>query len=273
MKNKIFTLAAAAVLVAAAVLYGIFAGPVKNIKTDVVVFGDSLIGNDRTEDSVTAQLSKLSGLSVYNAGIGGTAMNAGSEEISRFKNYNMVSIATDIANDDFSAMLSDIPTAYIQYSNVLDYAADTIKDIARIDYDSVKYVVIEHGVNDYLGGVALDNSADRYDTATFCGALRTSIENLKKAMPDAQIIVVSPCFTWTQVGPADTTDLGYGTIDSYVEAERAVCEEEDVTFADFYNESGINRKNYEAFLYDSLHVNEAGSSIMADIIYKNMKSH
>lgn len=240
---------------------------------DIVVFGDSIVGNDHSEDSVCEKLAVLTEKTVFNAGIGGTCMaaNTGSDN-QIWSYYSMVELSKAYEKNEFALQLSGIPKAYVDFFQVVDYVDETIKEISKINLKKAEIIVIEQGSNDYYAQTPI-NTADSFDTYSFTGALRSSIRSIKKVVPDATIVVVSPGYSKTGVAEGDclSMDLGYGTMEEYVEAERKVCEEEGVFFVDFLNESGINAENYLEYLYDGLHTNEAGNARMAEMIFEKTR--
>lgn len=249
--KKVISVALPVILILAAVLYGFLAGNVKTNHPQIVVFGDSLIGNDRTETSVTALLEKSTGLRVFNGGIGGSLLSAGSSNESYWNCYNMVNIAECMANNNYEAMLANIPYDYLEYNVLLQYLPETVKGISKIRFDAVEYIVIEQGINDCIGRVSEEE---------FEAALRSVTEDVRKASKKAKIIVVSPGYT------SVIENENPGATSKYVEIERKVCSEQNITFIDFYNNGGINATNCEEYLYDGLHTNGAGNEILARMI-------
>ena len=267
-KNKIKALVLAAALFIFAVLTALDLLPFGKTKYDVVFFGDSLVGNDRHESSVTSQLESLSGMSVYNAGIGGTTLTVTGDDV--WNRYSMLELSKCIKNGDFTECVEAIPGYYIKQNAVLEYASDTIKGIADTDYKAVKVIVFEQGISDYLAGIPIENPDDDHDETTFAGTLNVIIDNLKTGAPNAEIIVVSPLFSYTDGNYSDECNTGYGTLPDYVEAERRVCGKQNVKFIDACSESGIDHDNYEEYMYDGLHTNEAGNRILAELINKKL---
>ena len=238
----------------------------KKTHYDVIFFGDSRVGNDRTDTALPVLLENAIGMSVYNAGIGGSTLSY-TGQYPTWDMYSMVSLSKAIAANDFSIQLSNIESAYFDNAEIVEYVPDTIKDISKIDFKKAKYVIIEQGTNDYLSGMKLEGD-DKYDETTVGGALRTSIANIKKSSPDAKIILISTCFTSTPAGYGDELDLGYGTEEDFADFEKKIAEETGVLFIDLYHESGINRDNFEDYLFDGLHPNDAGNKIVIDLLTK-----
>ena len=238
----------------------------KKTHYDVIFFGDSRVGNDRTDTALPVLLENAIGMSVYNAGIGGSTLSY-TGQYPTWDMYSMVSLSKAIAANDFSIQLSNIESAYFDNAEIVEYVPDTIKGISKIDFKKAKYVIIEQGTNDYLSGMKLEGD-DKYDETTVGGALRTSIANIKKASPDAKIILISTCFTSTPAGYGDELDLGYGTEEDFADFEKKIAEETGVLFIDLYHESGINRDNFKDYLFDGLHPNDAGNKIVIDLLTK-----
>lgn len=268
-KKTIWAVIIALILVAGALVASrAFLSP-KSLKYDVIFFGDSRVGNDRTETALSHRLGAETGLSVYNAGLGGTCL-ASADIDDVWNRYSMVELSEALRTGDFSTQLSSIPKELVEKSEILDYFEDSVRDISELDTRDVRYVIIEQGTNDYLGGIPIRNESDPYDKGTVEGALRVSIENIKKACPNATIVYISQCLTWTIPGYADELDLSFGTVEAYVEAERKIAEETGVVFIDFYHESGINRENLWTYLFDGLHPSELGNTVLIDLITEKL---
>lgn len=242
----------------------------KTLRPDVVFFGDSRVGNDRTDTALPVLLEKATGLDVYNAGIGATGMAVLSDG-SAWDRYSMVYLSEAMVNNDFSAIHAASPDNYYKYNEIVGYVGDTVKDIESIDFQNVKYIIVEQVTNDYLSGVPLYDENDPFNVNTFAGAFRTTVNNLKKAAPNAEIIVISPCFTFTISGYGDELDLGYGTEEDYAEYERELALETGVSFVDYYHDSSINRDNWKDYLFDGLHMNDEGNRVLIELILEKLK--
>ena len=51
-------------------------------------------------------------------------------------------------------------------------------------------------------------------------------------------------------------------------SEKEIAQETGVLFVDLYHESGINRDNFEDYLFDGLHPNDAGNKVVIDLLTK-----
>ena len=267
VKNKkILFVLIAALIVAILATAAILGCGTKKTHFDIIFFGDSRVGNDRTDTALPVLLENAVNMSVYNAGIGGSTLSY-TGEYPTWDIYSMVSLSKAVAANDFSIQLANSESKYFDYAEIVDYVPETIKDISKIDFKKAQYVIIEQGTNDYLSGMKLEGD-DKYDISSVGGALRTSIKNIKKASPDAKIILISTCFTSTPAGYGDELDMGYGTEEDFAKFEKKIAEETGVLFVDLYHESGINRDNFEDYLFDGLHPNDAGNKVVIDLLTK-----
>jgi len=90
--------------------------------------------------------------------------------------FTMIRLSEGVKNHDFSlqAMSS-------QHDNDLvgGFYYEAAKNLQKVNWETVDYILIEQCANDYLNGVTIDNANDKYDETTFAGALRCVIENVK----------------------------------------------------------------------------------------------
>ena len=240
---------------------------------EIVLLGDSIVGTPVDGVDFAECLEQAVGMTVQNGGFGGTCASYDIEhaypaDVSG--QLSLAQISRAIAAGDFSVQLAQ--TAYGEryfdvFGQALEYFPGRVEELEQVDFKGVKYLVIEHGTNDYNKGVLVDNATDQYDETTFAGALRTSIERLQKAYPDLQILLMTP--TWcciikdTASYPCDETDWGGGYLEVYAEAELLVAKEYDLPILDNYHESGIGRDTMAQFLHDGIHLSLSGQQLLA----------
>ena len=108
---------------------------------------------------------------------------------------------------------------------------------------------------------------------SFGGALRSSVENIRKALPDATIVLCTPTYTWTDYLDVDCTkaDFGGGTLPEYVAKEKEIAAEYGLTCVDNFYGSGINRDNFKEYLYDGLHTLYEANLLIAENIVDNVE--
>lgn len=239
---------------------------------DIVFLGDSIIGNVWDEYSIPNIVGERLGKTVFNGAFGGTVMsldkNAQWGSVTG-SHWCMAKLADAIAYKDWQSQAAAMEYAD-HYSEVnaqaLNYFAERMGKLSRIDFDQVKLLIIEHGTNDYNCGRELDNPKDPYDITTFGGALRHSLEVLQSSYPDMQIVLLTPVYCELGGIPCTGLDFGYGTLDAFVELEQQIAEEFGVVCIDAYRESGIGEENFESYLYDGLHPSEEGIALLGDFV-------
>lgn len=247
----------------------------KNPKTesyDIVVFGDSNVGTFRYDVCAVGQLKERTGLSTLNAGIGGTTLTGvknSEADGNPWKYYSMVELSKAMIKDDFSVQKAEHPDYYVDFHDgEMDFLKDLLETLSNTDFNQTAFVFICHGLNDYLSGMRIQNPEDPYDIYTFEGALRTSIDNLKVAAPNARIILIGAPYN-TVSGDSDTVSTGHGTLPDYLEVEKKIAAEYGITYAPM---SGpINADNILDYSYDGMHYNLEGSSLLADVMYDAMQ--
>ena len=233
---------------------------------DVIVFGDSIIGNDRTENSVTAFLEKESGLKCLNAAFGGTCLT-GMDSVTPGEKegfYSVYEISEAFAAGDIERLTM---AAFPEKLTARYYFEDTVKELGRVDIKKTKYIIIQAGTNDYLSGVIVKGE----DKISFYESLRKTVENFKKAAPHAEIMILTPCFN--DIFPGDERNSlnysfdGGGTIEDYVNAELLYGKEYGIPVIDNLHGSKINENTYEQYLLDGLHPNTEGNREIAATIW------
>lgn len=232
----------------------------------VVCLGDSIIGNERDDTSITAVMEKILGTKVYNGAFGGTTMSCRSSENRASMTedtLSMVQLADSIAYEDYGVQNASV-TAWAP----MEYFPESMYGFQDIDFQNVEVLVIEHGVNDYLAGVALDNPEDPYDRYTFGGALRSSLQILKENYPDMRIILATPVYCWylREGVSCEERDFGGGLLEDYVNLELQIGREFGVEILDNYHDSGIGStgtyEEWEQYTVDGVHLNEEGRALI-----------
>lgn len=236
----------------------------------IVCLGDSIIGNERDETSVTAVMESILGEPVANGAFGGTCASLSNTEYRPTfyeDSINLTMIADSIAYDDFSVQLFDITSNNFK----LDYFQPALNELAKVDFEEVDIIFIEHGINDYSAGRPIDNANNPLDVYTYIGSLRYSIEKIKSAYPDIEIVLVTPLYCYFKVNgerglDSETADFGQGPLINYVEAELQVAKEYGIPIVDNFHNLGINSDNIDEYAIDGIHLNEKGRQLLANAL-------
>lgn len=128
--------------------------PKSKKKLTIVNFGDSIFGNTQNHTSVSAQIAKKSGHTVFNGGFGGCHM---STHAAGWDRCSMYRLAEYIANKDFSSLVSATNSGW---SGMPNYFDETAKALSSIDFADVDVITISYGTNDYReGNIPLDRES------------------------------------------------------------------------------------------------------------------
>lgn len=250
----------------------------------VVFFGDSLVGNFKAPYDIPSMMAIKTGATVYNAGFGGTGMADHGQ--SRYQ-FSMCRLADAIATGDWSlqqnsgvsidyAKVNNAGTAYIPTGE--DYVPTRLNMLAAMDWSNVDYICMLFGTNDWSSDALLDNNNNKYDTTTYLGAYRYSIERILAAYPNIKILPITPIFRWWDVGAGgssygdsdnnrnNVTSLYlYQLAEGLITAARTPYHQKVV---DLYYEGGFNTYNRFAYYFtnDGTHPKPYGLQQMADKI-------
>ena len=236
-------------------------------KTTIVFLGNDLITDDTTETGIAGQVASLSGADCIAAGFPSSQIACYNMEYKTDSQHDMDDIfnffyvANSISIDDFSGQKN--VAAYHTDDERFAQTADTL---AGIDWDSVDILVIAYDAADYLNGSAVWNDGNDVDLVTYTGALRLGIRRIHEAYPFIRIVFMSPTYTRVEqngtLENGDTTNIGNGEMSTYWLKAVDVCVAEQVSFIDNYYGS-INGTNYEQFMTDGVHLNNAGRTAIA----------
>lgn len=214
---------------------------------DVVFFGDSVIAFTETS-SIPSVFSGFTGAHIYNCGKGGCRASA----MDNYDEYPGFPIIVDAFLAEDLSLFSKDSQIYAGMTDYFEYS----------DQNRQQCFMINFGLNDYFMGRPVRNN-DPYDIYTYEGALRTAIEKLQGAYPNAVIILLTPNYTSLfENGLQPLSDAG-GQLPDYVAAVISICDEKGLPFYDSYNLLGINSDNYTQYLQDGCHPNETTRYTMA----------
>ena len=209
-------------------------------KWDVVFFGDSIMAFQETT-SIPGAFSGLTKAHVYNCAQGGTTAAECDGSLPGLVNAIDAFLAKDV-------------NAYAEDSGLASGITEFEKNAKK---NRQKCFVIEFGMNDYFSGYPVRNENDPYDNYSYSGALRTGIEKLQNAYPDATIILVAPNFTNYYSNGLEPQSAQGGMLPDYVAAMDSISQEYELPFYNSYTKLGIDSFNFAEYLLDGCHPNEA----------------
>ncbi len=270
--KKTIIYAAIAVLIFSATFALTFSGRTSgkdSQKVQLVAFGDSVFGEVRDGTGIPDRVAELLGMSFCNGAFGGTQAARGDREyrLDYGKDaFSLVGLSKSVYAKDFGVQ----QTIRLKESST-DYFEEVIDELARIDFAEVELILIQHGLNDFYAGVPVESAEDPYDEYTFTGALRTSLKLLRERCPEAEIVLVTPTYTWNfrEELTCEEFDAGCGTMEDYLAAEKKVAQEFGIEVIDLYHDFFPHGQwsDWELYTRDGLHPNEAGRKMIAERIY------
>lgn len=235
-------------------------GLAKEYKGEVIVnFGDSVIENKNP--SVSEILSEFTGATTINVGFGGCMMSP--HPNAAFANFSMSNLVDAVVANDFSKQeaaltASGIPASFRAQLNALK----------AINWSTVKTITISYGTNDWLNSNPLDNASDKFDKASYLGALRYSIRKIQQAYRHLQVVVSPPIFRSTNDRTENSNNWKNGNglyMKDFANGVATVGVEMKIVVADTFFGLGINEFN-EGYYFpanDGTHPNAFGRRLLA----------
>lgn len=235
----------------------------------IVILGDSIMDNDRSESGVSAIIGEQCNAKVYNMAMGGTTA-----ALMPTEQYNYATWDSRCLLGVVNAILGNINTEIFD-----DYAAGKI--LKECDFEETDYFIIEYGVNDFLTGqipqsrYLEDGGTLAVDSVhTYTGALETAVMLLQDSFPDAKILLIAPhycqIFNGTAfVGDGYSVDYGWGPLVSFARGTGYIYEQhkdENVIFFNAFEDSGIDAETADQYLEDGVHLTPEGSRVYAEYV-------
>ena len=214
---------------------------------DIVFWGDSIIGLDHTNTSVPNVVSRLTGASTYNMGIGGASLASGNDMWCGFNEMIDLLLKKKMVDN---------------FVNCKEF----ISEVQRFNeqHDKNLCFVINFGINDYINGAMIDDKENQYNVESYMGALRVAIEKLQEEFPNAEFIVMTPTYINSYLEGEEQNAISGCILQEYREAVKVIAEEYDIYCKDNYEDLSIDGSNYWKYYLDDIHLNGNGRFIFAE---------
>lgn len=140
--------------------------------------------------------------------------------------------------------------------------------------DRCKYCIIFAGTNDWYQAKGELGTIDDFNDTTFYGSMNNAIRMLLTYAPAMKILLVTPLFRARQdYGDGKNSDdypKNYIYLNDYKEAIINIGKKYHLPVLNLYDNSCVNKYNYESYLIDGLYPNDDMHKNIADMIYQNM---
>ena len=137
---------------------------------------------------------------------------------------------------------------------------------SEIMQPSADVIVVFGGTNDYAHGDAAFGTQDSEDVYTFCGAVNSLINKLRRDFPKAKIIFMTPLHRTFETNLSDPDSK---ILEDYAKAISEICNKRNIDVIDLFKINPLDPEDKE-LVPDGLHPNDKGHSIMADVIGKEL---
>ena len=120
-------------------------------------------------------------------------------------------------------------------------------------------------MNDYFEGLPI-STEDVYDISGYTGAIRTAVNALQEAYPEAGILLITPNQTIEfDYGNEIRSEQG-GKLQEYADALLVLADEMNVKVLDNYRQLPIDMERHWELLADGTHPNAQGRFLMGKLI-------
>ncbi len=213
----------------------------------LVFLGDSIFGNFTDSSSVPGVVEYFTGACCINCGYGGICLSAGSGDV----------VGVDVIGNLCNGGTGDIPEGTPAYRGIQSFLQSNMES-RRIVF------LLNYGINDYLVGNPVETE-DKYEITTYAGAMRTGIELLQAAFPNAEIVVMSPSYiTYWDEGTRIGSETG-SVLTEYVDTAVRVAREYGLYYINVY-EHMKSCAEEELLTADGVHPNESGRFYLGRLI-------
>jgi len=213
--------------------------------------------------------------------------NLRSDPLSALPNLSLKGVDIALFGDSFSSSLSDparwpLPFITETQSNLVSYAVSgntiaqqsTILDALLTSdpnaLDTIAYVVILVGANDYAANTAIGTVSSVVNGATYAGKLRHMIETIYSANTAIQVFVVTPPEGFGNGVNYKTANAAGWTIKDLSSVISDVCNYYSIKVVNFWAASNWNDETKSYYTSDLLHPSVAGANILAKYIARHI---
>lgn len=236
----------------------------------LVCFGDSITGNFTSPTDYPTFIANETGMNVINMGFGGCRM--GYHAYENYDAFSMYNLADAIISGNFTLQDGGI-AGTLGEGTVSASFADKLTILKTIDFNTVDYISIAYGTNDWGNNTPIDNT-DLLSATSYRGATRYALSELLNAYPHLRVLLITPIYSYDIANARDSDSelwvrgTGNWRLTEYVDALIEMGKEFKVSVLNAYTTLGFNKYNWQTYLSDSdgTHPTIAGREKMGEVI-------
>lgn len=218
------------------------------------------------------------GMKIYNCGVGGTTFTKTNN--SDLNMLTFTPIADAINNGDFSLVNTALDNLISSSTGTERLRYTAMKEnINAVVWSDVRFLAVWYGQNDFASSRTLGaEDLNTMDITTISGAMNYGISKIQSVYPNIKIVFISPThrFMNNDLSSASDSDtftnvLGKKLIE-YNDFIINQANRNHYPCKDMYRQSGFNKFNHTTYFGDSVHPNDKGYKMCADIITGFIKS-
>lgn len=242
----------------------------------ILCLGNNPFTDDRSENGLANLIAKKTGAKVFDAAFPDSSTAYRNYPISEsfpWDHYNLPSLANVLLAGEFKTINS--AAAYVEDINKYKPGIEALE---TVDMNKLDVIVIMYDSTDYNIGTPCFNEAVPDDVQAFAGGLTFFLKIVNQYWPHIRVFVMTP--TYAQYMDEDgklysgsEKDIGNGALPFYVQNEIDATVSCGYSVIDNYYGT-INESNYQEYMSDYMHYNDAGreklADRIADIINNNM---
>ena len=242
------------------------AGKVDDGKITILTLGNSPFADNYADNNLAKAIADAYDATVINGGMEGsylTCRNSDYNSDDPEDGVSLYNIANALVSGDFSVPEAAAPS-------VSEQACAAVQTLKSADMSSVDAIFIMYDLEDYVDHRHLGSESETDVTCVY-GAVRSSIESLRKAYPYIRIVYLSqPASGKTIDGffvDGDVHNIGEGLLSDYVTFELTAAATAGASFVDIYY-GAVNVDQRDEYIKDDYHLNDAGAKAVASRVHQ-----
>ncbi|MCL2718026.1 MAG: SGNH/GDSL hydrolase family protein [Lachnospiraceae bacterium] len=228
----------------------------------ILCLGNNPFTDELGENGLAALIARETGGITYNGAFPNSKIVCNPNAVDLEDSFSLYYVTMALVNKNFSHLQNAA-------SKISDRRfADAVDTLASIDMQKIDVLVIMYDTTDYNELSPAHNPNNDHDLNAFTGALRVSMEHIKKFFPHIRIIFMSHSYAQYldengELHNGIMTDLGNGTVTHYLIMGYDVAISTGFTFIDNFFGT-IHEENYHDYMIDHMHYNDAGRLMLAE---------